>query len=271
MNRLMFGPVRSLQFKRLISAAAGALAAFGGTATAKTLEIAADAPFWMHAGADALLYLHIGGGSIGLVSGATALLTRKGERLHRLAGNVFFVSMLTMAAVGAGVAPFLPERISSLAGFLTFHLVATSWMTVRRREGAIGRFETGAFFGALAILGAAVVLGMIARPTGAIDGQPAEILIPLGVVAAIAATGDLKVVLQRGISGRARIARHLWRMCFALFVAAGSLFLGQPQVFPEWLRGSPIMIALSAAPLLAMLFWLSVVLLTRRFRGPAAA
>ncbi len=48
---------------------------------------------------------------------------------------------------------------------------------------------------------------------------------------------DFKVILQGGISGAARIARHLWRMCFALFFAAGSFFLGQQKVMPVWMRG----------------------------------
>ena len=41
--------------------------------------------------------LHIGGGAVGLVSGAIAIFARKGSRVHRAAGNVFFASMLVMA------------------------------------------------------------------------------------------------------------------------------------------------------------------------------
>jgi len=43
-----------------------------------------------------LLTIHIAGALVGLLSGWTALLLRKGSRRHGAAGTVFFVSMLTM-------------------------------------------------------------------------------------------------------------------------------------------------------------------------------
>jgi hypothetical protein len=53
----------------------------------------------------------------------------------------------------------------------------------------------------------------------------------------------------------ARISRHLWRMCFAFFIATGSFFLGQQDVLPEAVRGSPILFVLAFAPIALMLFW----------------
>ncbi|MDB5452392.1 MAG: hypothetical protein JWO33_970, partial [Caulobacteraceae bacterium] len=50
--------------------------------------------------------------------------------------------------------------------------------------------------------------------------------------------------------------------------ATGSLFLGQQQVFPEPLRGSPILMVAALAPLAAMVFWL---LRVRLARGPRLA
>ena len=48
----------------------------------------------------------------------------------------------------------------------------------------------------------------------------------------------------------------------ALFVAAGSLFLGQPKVFPPALRGAAVMFIPELAILGLMLFWLARVLLS---------
>jgi hypothetical protein len=258
---------------RAFLAAGAAVTVAIGPAAADTLYVPPDAPLWAQAGAIALLYGHIGGGAVGLVSGTTALFTRKGEWLHRMAGNAFFISMLIMAGVGATVAPFMPQpdRVTSVAGFLTFYLVATSWMTVARPEGTAGKIETWSLFAALAICAAAAYLWVVASnsPTGTVDKQPKEALFLFGIVAPIAALGDLKVVLRRGVTGRQRIARHLWRMCTALFIAAGSLFLGQPQVFPEPLRGSLLLVGISVSPLFLMAFWLLVVRLTKRFRSEA--
>src|SRR5688572_21637909 len=97
------------------------------------LIVPADAPMIAHAAAAAVLYTHIAGGFVGMGSGFVAMATKKGGRLHRQAGNVFFASMMLMAGIGAAVAPFLPERIGSVAGLLTLYLVGTAWLTIRRR------------------------------------------------------------------------------------------------------------------------------------------
>lgn len=222
------------------------------------LPVSPDSPPWVFAAAKSILFLHIGGGSVGILSGAVALLARKGERLHRIAGTVFFVSMLIMSGIGAVVAPFLPQRLSSVTGVLTFYLVATAWMTVRRKEGRIGRFEIGALFVALGASAADVILALQGAhsTSGLIDGQPYQAGFVFGSIAAFAATLDLKVILHRGISGAQRIARHLWRMCFALFFTSAFFFLGQQKVMPVFMQGSPLLFVPALAPLVLMIFWL---------------
>jgi hypothetical protein len=219
-----------------------------------TLQVGADSPWLVHAAAAAILFLHIAGGTVGMISGAVALAVRKGGRLHVLAGNVFFAAMLVMAGIGGLVAPFLvtaqgnPKLFDSAAGFFTCYLVVTSWLTVRRKAGTIGRAEVAAFVFA-ALLAAAIVL--IGRTRG-----DATAYYGLGGIVALAAALDLKVILNRGIAGGPRIARHLWRMCLALFVAVGSFFLGQQRQMPEFVQGSPWLFVPPLAVLAAMVFWL---------------
>jgi hypothetical protein len=45
-------------------------------------------------------------------------------------------------------------------------------------------------------------------------------------------------------------------MCFAFFIATGSFFLGQQDVLPRAVRGSPILFLLAFAPFAIMAFWL---------------
>jgi len=73
------------------------------------LELSAGSSWLVRGAAAVVLAVHIGGAGIGLLSGAAALAFRKGQRMHRIAGHVFFVSMLIMSAIGACVAPFLPR------------------------------------------------------------------------------------------------------------------------------------------------------------------
>jgi uncharacterized membrane protein len=225
-----------------------------------TLYVSPEAPALLRDAAAAVLFLHIGGGTLGLVSGATALLAPKGGRLHGVAGTVFFVSMLTMATIGAVVSPFLPvpEMANVVAGILSVYLVATSWVTIRRKAGGIGRFEIGGFAVALSVCAAGAIFIRVAMnsPSGTIGNTPPQAFYVFMLVGAIAAASDLKVILRGGISGAARIARHLWRMCAALTIASGSFFLGQPKFLPTFLHGSPLVFVPVFAPLALMVFWL---------------
>jgi hypothetical protein len=222
------------------------------------LELGANSSPLVRGIAALVLGLHVTAGCVGVFSGGAALLSGKGSRLHRQAGNWFFVAMLTMSAIGACLAPFLPHRISAVAGALTFYLVATSWVTIRRKEGSAGYFEAGAFLFALGIAAMGATLGLMGAhtATGQLDGEPYQGAFVFAGAAALAAAGDLALILRRGISGTRRLTRHLWRMCVALLIGATSFFLGQPQFFPASLRGSFILFVPEIAILALMVFWL---------------
>ena len=251
----------------------GSVLLWVGAAQADTLRAPPGAPEWQHFAADALLYLHIGGGTLGMLSGVGALLSRKGEWAHRFAGNVFFLSMLVTYAIGAGVAPFLSEgqRPNTIAGIMALYLLISGWMAVKRPENTSGRLEV---FG----LGVAVLVASAGglfmymgahSASGTIDGSPPQAFLVFALAGTFAALGELNVILRGGISGAARVARHLWRMCFSLFIASGSFFLGQQQVMPEWMRDSPLLLVAALAPLAFMFFWLIRVRLTRWYKGEA--
>jgi hypothetical protein len=223
-----------------------------------TLEVSPENSALVRGAAMAILVLHIGGGSVGILSGAMAMVARKGSRLHRRAGHLFFVSMLVMSAIGAAVSPFLPRAQwgNVVAGVFTFYLVATAWATARRNS-EVGAFEVGALVTATSVALGGLALGLLSTTHPAlISGTPLGALLVFAGIAALAAAGDLRILLRGQPAGRARIVRHLWRMCLALFVAAGSLFLGQPKVFPPPLRGSPVLFLPELAVLVALLFWL---------------
>lgn len=243
-----------------------------------TLQPPPGSPWWLHAGAAAILFLHIAGGSVALIAGAAALALRKGSPRHALAGMIFFGSMLVMAGIGAVVAPFLesprgdPRWFDSLAGTFTLYMVATGWMTVRRKAGTTGPFEIAAFLFAVLAAGAAARLAVVASgmPGGTLGGYGAEGFGFAAGLFALAAALDLKVILSGGVSGVPRIARHLWRLCVGLFIAAGSFFLGQQKVMPEFVQGSQLLVIPPFAVLALMTFWLfrlRFARLTGRFTG----
>ena len=235
------------------------------------LEFAPDAPFVLHAIAAIALFGHIGGGTVGMISGCVAMFAPKGGRAHKLAGTVFFIAMLTMAGIAAVVAPMLDEArwTNTTAAIFTLYLVATAWVTVRRGPGMIGRFERVIVLLPLGI--AAMGLGLKLAGTAVPRPEDFATVYIFAVVSAMAAAADLTMIRRGGLKGAPRVARHLWRISAALFVATGSFFFGQADVLPQVIRSSAIPTVLGLAPLVLMVFWLVRIRLPRRYRLPAAA
>jgi hypothetical protein len=218
-----------------------------------------------------LLFLHICGGVVGLLSGFVAMSFRKGSRGHRTAGDVFVLSMIVMGACEFPLALMKHDMNNLFGGILTIYLVATAWLTARRRENdkRSGVFEWGGFLFALAVGSLSLFHGwQKATARMADDGTPTFMSFFLGSIIVLAAVGDLRVIF-RGISGRRRITRHLWRMCLGWFFASGSFFLGpnnrplrllrsiglRQQVFAVLLR-QEVLLCLAILPLLFLIFWM---------------
>jgi hypothetical protein len=186
---------------------------------------------------------------------------QKGTPRHRVAGNVFFVAMLVMGFSAAYLG-------NVVGGLLACYLVATAWLTARRRDGETSIFDWGAFLFASAV-GVLIMVQVVRLVTGAVPpkpGVPVGMIFFLGFVALLAAAGDLRM-LVRGVSGTQRIARHLWRMCFSFFIATGSFFLGQQQVFPKAWRGASVWFIPALLPLAAMIYWLIRIAFQTRIRA----
>jgi len=216
-----------------------------------------------------ILFLHIIAGTLGMLSGFAAAFLRKGSRQHGLAGNVFVVSMLCLSASGVYLAVLKSQPGNILGGTLTFYLVATAWLTARRGPAGVGVFDWGALLVVVAVGAFEMMYGLeaAASPTGMKYGYPPGPYFSFGFVALIAATGDIRMLVRGGIEGTQRIARHLWRMCFALFVAAASIFLARQHLFPAFMRKTGALVFLSVLPLLLMIFWLIRVRYANAWRG----
>ena len=228
------------------------------------LHLDPAAPFWMKAAAEGALALHIAGATAALISGPAAMILKKGGRLHRLSGNVFFVSMLVMTGIGAVVAPMLNDPFSAVGGAFGFYLTATGWAAVIRAPGRIGRFEPLALVFILGVGAAAVMLvsrGM--SDPASLNGQPWQAGALFAGLCALGAVSDISMILRGGVSGPARTARHLWRLCLALLVAYLS-FTAQPKAQPEFLKHSPILMIPALLVLIAMAWWLVKLALERR-------
>jgi uncharacterized membrane protein len=210
-----------------------------------------------------ILAIHIAMGTLGVVSGAAALLFAKGSAPHRAAGTVFVLAMLPMAATASILETMKPEPGSVTAGLMTIYFIATAWMAGRRKDGETGAFEIAAFLAALALAGV-FAMSAYALATGATKAPNPifpYVLYGISGAMALAAAADLSVIWRAGLSGAQRIARHLWRMCFGLFIAVGSFAAQGAKVLPPGV-GARVLLAAMILVLAVMLFWLARVLFT---------
>jgi hypothetical protein len=204
-----------------------------------------------------LLLIHITGGTVGLISGFVTVALRKGSNRHRIAGYVFVAAMLTMSSAGAYMAIRRFEPGNILGGTLTFYLVATAAMVFRPRIGLARFFDWSALALAAGVGVAELVCAYQAAtsPTGQRYGYPPAPFLIFGCIALLAGAGDLRMLLRSTMTRTQTLIRHLWRMCFGLFIASASVFLARPHLFPAIMQKSGALIFLTVLPLLLMLFW----------------
>jgi uncharacterized membrane protein len=216
-----------------------------------------------------ILILHISAGILGLLSGTAAMIFRKGSRGHRAAGNVFVISMLTMAVGTVYLAILKGQMANILGGILTFYMVGTAWATARAKAGQTSLINWIALPFALTVTASQITFGLqaVLSPSGLRFGYPPGIFFFMGSIALLASIGDVRLLIRGSISGTPRLARHLWRMCLGLFIASGSFFLGQQKVFPAFLRGSNALFVLAVLPLLLLVFWLIRVRVSQAYKS----
>jgi uncharacterized membrane protein len=209
-----------------------------------------------------LLPIHIAAGGLAIVLGGVALLVKKGGTIHRRSGRLFVYAMLIMGT-SASILAFRksPTDSNVLGGFLTAYFVVTALTTVRPVSSWTRRLNVAALTVAVGLALIDIVGGVKAfnSPRGFLNGVPFPMFFFLATVMILAATGDVRIMRFGTPRGGPRLARHLWRMCFALFIAAGSFFSIRARVakiLPEPFTTAPM----RALPILllfgAMFYWL---------------
>ena len=219
-----------------------------------------------------LLVIHITAGIIGILSGTAAIAFRKGSPRHAQAGKIFVAAMLTMAAAAVCLAYLKQDYNNIGGGVLTFYLIGTAWLTARRKDGETKVYDWAILLIPLAIGVGGWINGLQAlhSPSGEKYGVPGGMHLFLGSVCLLAAVGDIRMLLRGGVFGLQRISRHLWRMCFGLFIATGSFFLGQGmKVFPAFVVNSGVLFIPAVLPLLLLIFWMIRVRFTHSYNRMA--
>ena len=216
------------------------------------------------------LAVHFAAGLVSIVAGTIALSVAKGGRLHKQIGLVFTWAMVVLGLTAAGIGLYESRPSQVFAGLLAAYMVFTAMTTVKPLAAIGQRVNVGLMVLAFGY-GVASLYGGVTEwldPTVEVIGRP-RIVPPLviGTVMLFAAIGDLRAIRAGGLLGSRRLARHLWRMCFGLFIATGSFFLGQMKFVPEAVRIVPLLLVMAFAPIVFLFYWMWRVRIRGRLSG----
>jgi hypothetical protein len=210
----------------------------------------------------ALLPIHIAAGGLAIVLGAVALLVKKGGTIHRRSGLLFVHAMLVMG-ITASILGFLksPNDPNVTAGVTIAYFVGTALMTVRPVSRWTRGIHVVTIMVAVVFAYGSLEKGVTAfnSPRGSLNGVPFFMHFLFATVFSLAAIGDLRIIRFGLPRGGPRLARHLWRMCFALFIAAGSFFSVRERVakiLPEPFTTAPMRMLPILLVFVAMFYWL---------------
>ena len=201
-----------------------------------------------------LLPIHIAAGGLALVLGAVALSVKKGGTVHRRGGMLFVYASLVM-----GLSAAILGNVGG--GLMTVYFVVTALTTVRPVSPWTHRINVAALV-LVAGLASLDILGGVKAfnsPRGSLNGVPFAMFFFLATIMILAAIGDVRIMRFGVPRGGLRLARHLWRMCFALFIAAGSFFSIRERVakiLPEPLTTAPMRMLPILLIFTAMFYWL---------------
>jgi hypothetical protein len=201
-----------------------------------------------------LLPIHIAAGALAMVLGAAALSVKKGGAIHRRSGLGFVYAMFALGITAAILG-------NVLGGLMTIYFVGTALTTVRPQSPWTRSSNVAALTVAVGLALVDIAGGVKAfnSPRRALNGVPFLMLFFLATVMILAAAGDMRIIRFGVPGGRPRLARHLWRMCFALFIAAGSFFSVRARV-AKILPGPFTTAPMRALPIVlvfaAMFYWL---------------
>jgi len=173
-----------------------------------------------------------------------------------------------MAATAVYLAVMKHQTGNVLGGAFTFYLVATAWVTVRRKNGETRIFDWLALILPLAARIARWISGVRAErhQMWSENGVPVGMNFFMGSVLLLAAAGDVRMMVPGGLFSARRITRHLCTC--VLRCSSPQVFLlgtGQ-QVFPPLIAQSNVLFVPALLPLLFLIFWLFRVRFTNAYQ-----
>jgi len=156
--------------------------------------------------------------------------------------------------MSAGTAAIIAD--DPTIAFTSIYFASTAWIVTLRIEKKTGIFEIIALLAISLLCTRYFYVAVTSEP-----GFMVTMYYIFGSVALIAALLDLNMIIRGGLSGKHRIARHLWRMCYALLGAVLSFVANASDYWSEYFAEDlPIYLMI-----VILFYWLIKVLFTKWF------
>ncbi|TRY33172.1 DUF2306 domain-containing protein [Aliiglaciecola sp. M165] len=207
-----------------------------------------------------ILFIHVVFGTAAVILGFFSLTSKKGAKAHRLVGKGYVLTMLIMAASGLLAALIKSQIINVFAALLTCYLVLTAWHAATSKRIIFDKWVITPCLSILLVGLCAMAAGLMALDS--VDNQFAGFshvaYFFIGGIALLGGLLDSYILLKNTLSEKQRLVRHIWRMTFSYFIAAGSLFTGPgASAFPESIRNSGVLGIPEPLILIVMLFFIA--------------
>ena len=177
-----------------------------------------------------LLILHIGAGSLALLTAAIAVFTPKGQKWHVLSGRVYAIAMTLVFLTAVPLSVLGADILLLLIAFFSFYLVFAGWRFARNRRGAPHAVDWTATAIMLTTgLGMGLYAGVLA---GSGDSQWVTMAVFAAIAVALGVADGLYHRLRRATGGR-RVSRHLTNMLGGTIATITATLVVNVETNPE--------------------------------------
>jgi hypothetical protein len=185
-----------------------------------------------------LLGIHITAGTLGLIAALLATLNKAlnlSHRWHIYTGNAFVIAMATIFLTATAMSLLKPNVFLLLVGIFSFYMAFSGWRYAKNRKGTPTRLDwltVGTMLVASAIM---LLFGIYLNLQG--NGLGVVIIV-FGLIGGSLALSDYRSLRNGGVTGKARITRHLTMMLggtIAALTAFTVVNIQMTPVFIPWL------------------------------------
>ena len=193
-----------------------------------------------------LLAIHIGAGSVALLTAAIAIVTPKGLKWHIVSGRVYAVAMTLVFLTAVPLALLGASIFLLLISFFSFYLVFAGWRFARNRRGIPQAIDwTAAAIMLTTGLGMGVYAGILAASG---DSQWVTMSLFAALALGLGVADGLYHRVRRAGGGR-RISRHLTNMLGGTIATITAVLVVNVETSPPWIAWIAPTVAIS--PLIA--------------------